>query len=133
MVTIRNILPAISKWLVLFQLDKALDLYSHYDKNLLVGDFDTKISANIWRSFLYQHGLKNFFKDKTCFKNVNNPSSTIDLFWPILLAFQNTRATFTGLFDCAKLVLTVLKTTFSKSKPKELFYRDYKNIQFFGH
>ena len=149
MVTIRNILPAISKWLVLFQLDKARDLYSHYDKKLLVGDFDTKISDNILRSFLYQHGLKNLFKDKTCFKNVNNPSSTIkdktcfknvnnpsstiDLFWPILLAFQNTRATFTGLFDCAKLVLTVLKTTFSKSKPKELFCRDYKNIQFFGH
>ena len=133
MVTIRNILPAISKWLVLFQLDKARDLYSHYDKKLLVGDFDTKISDNILRSFLYQHGLKNLFKDKTCFKNVNNPSSTIDLFWPILLAFQNTRATFTGLFDCAKLVLTVLKTTFSKSKPKELFCRDYKNIQFLGH
>ena len=46
------------------------------------------------------------------------------------LAFQNTIATFTGLSDCHKLVLTVLKTTFSKNKPKELFYRDYKKFNF---
>ena len=46
------------------------------------------------------------------------------------LAFQNTTTTFTGLSDCHKLVLTVLKTTFSKNKPKELFYRDYKIFNF---
>ena len=70
-------------------------------------------------------------KDKTCFKNANNPS-TIDLFLTNnSLAFQNTTATFTGLSDFHKLVLTVLKTTFSKNKPKELFYRDYKKNQFF--
>ena len=46
------------------------------------------------------------------------------------LAFQNTATTFTGLSDCHKLVLTVLKTTFSKNKPKELFYRDYKKFNF---
>ena len=28
-------------------------------------------------------------------------------------------STYTGLSDCHKLVLTVLKTTFSKNKPKE--------------
>ena len=37
------------------------------------------------------------------------------------LAFQNTARTFTGLSDCHKLVLTVLKTTFSKNKPNALF------------
>ena len=46
------------------------------------------------------------------------------------LAFQNTTTTLTGLSDCHKLVLTVLKTTFSKNKPKELFYRDYKKFNF---
>ena len=46
------------------------------------------------------------------------------------LAFQNTTTTYTGLSDCHKLVLTVLKTTFSKNKPKELFYRDYKKFNF---
>ena len=46
------------------------------------------------------------------------------------LAFQNTTTTFTGLSDCHELVLTALKTTFSKNKPKELFYRDYKKFNF---
>ena len=46
------------------------------------------------------------------------------------LAFQNTTTTFTGLSDCHKLVLTVLNTTFSKNKLKELFYHDYKKFNF---
>ena len=110
-------------------LDKALDLYSHYNKKLLVGDFNTEVS-DVLSIFLYQHDLENLVKDKTCFKNANNPS-TIDLFLTNnSLAFQNTTATFTGLSDCHKLVLTVLKTIFSKNKPKELFYRDYKKFNF---
>ena len=60
----------------------------------------------------------------------NNPSN-IDLFLTSSsLAFQNTTTTVTGLSDCHKLVLTVLKTTFSKNKQKELFYRDYKKFNF---
>ena len=80
--------------------------------------------------FRCQHDLENLVKDKTCFKNPNNPSTT-DLFLTnSSLAFQNTTTTFTSLSDCHKLVLTVLKTTFSKNKPKELFYQDYKKFNF---
>ena len=87
-------------------LDKTLDLYSHYDKKLLVGDFNTE-ESDVWSTFLYQYDLENLVKDITCFKNANNPS-TIDLFLANnSLAFQNTAATFTGLSDCRKLVLTV--------------------------
>ena len=35
-------------------LDKALNLYSHYDKKLLVGDFSTEVS-DVLSTFLYQH------------------------------------------------------------------------------
>ena len=35
-------------------------------------------------------------------------------------AFQQTSAICTGLSDCHKLVLTVLKTTVPKSQPKEI-------------
>ena len=38
--------------------------------------------------------------------------------------------TFTGPSDSHKLVLAVLKTTFSKNKPKKFCYRDYKKIKF---
>ena len=91
--------------------------------------FRTEVS-DVLSSFLYQNDLENFVKDKTCFKNANNPS-TIDLFLTNnSLAFQKTTTTFTGLSDCHELVLTALKTTFSKNKPKELFYRDYKKFNF---
>ena len=59
-------------------LYKAFDLYSHYDKKLLVGDFNTEV-LDVLSTFLYQHDLENLVKGKTCFKNENNPS-TIDLF-----------------------------------------------------
>ena len=60
-------------------LDKALDLYNNYDKNLLGGDFTSEVS-NVLSIFLYQHDLENLVKDKTCFKNAIFPS-TIDLFF----------------------------------------------------
>ena len=63
-------------------LDKPLDLGSHNDKKLLVGDFNTKVSDNASSTFLYQHNLENLVKDKTCFKPA--------------LTFQNTTATFTS-------------------------------------
>ena len=43
-------------------------------------------------------------------------------------SFFNAETYFTGLSDCHKLVLSVFKTTFSKTGPKEMMYRDYKNF-----
>ena len=80
--------------------------------------------------FLYQHDLENLFKDKTCFKNANNSNTTDAFLTNNSLSFQNTTATFTGLSDCHKSVLTVLKTTFSKNKPKDLIFQDYKKFNF---
>ena len=97
-------------------------------KELWVVDFN--ILSDVLSIFLYQYDLENLVKDKTCIKNPNNPS-TIDLFLTnCFLAFQNTTTTFTGLSDCYALVLTVLKTTFSKNKLKEIFYRDYRKFNF---
>ena len=77
--------------------------------------------------FLYEHNSKNLVKDKTCFKSLENPSC-IDLFLTNSpLSFQNTVAMSTGLSDYHKMVITVLKSTFAKKKPKEIIYRDYKN------
>ena len=43
------------------------------------------------------------------------------------MSFQNTTTVFAGISDFHKLVLTVLKISFTKNKPKEIIYRDYKN------
>ena len=33
----------------------------------------------------------------------------------------------TGISDCHKMILTALKTTYKKGKPKEIVYRSFKN------
>ena len=67
-------------------------------------------------------------KENTCYKSLQNPSC-IDLFLTNChKSFQNTKAISTGCSDFHKLVVTVLKTNFKKSKPKEIIYRSYKNF-----
>ena len=109
-------------------LDKALDLYSHYDKKLSVGDFNTGVSGNVFSTIPYQHDLENLAKDKTCFKNANNPSVIDFFFTNNSLAFQNTTATFTALSEYQKSVLTVF--FFLKTNQKNYFIKITK-IQFF--
>ena len=96
-------------------LDKALDVYSSYEKVILTGDFNAQESIN---SFLYQHDLTNLVKESTCYKNPRNPSCSNLYLTNSPLRFQTTSPVFTGLSDFHKLVLTVFKTTFVKSKPK---------------
>ena len=77
-------------------------------------------------SFLYQHELLSIVKESTCYKNVSNPSC-IDLFLTnSALLFQHALAVSCGLSDFHKLVMTVIKTTFSKKKPREIVYRNYE-------
>ena len=54
-------------------LDKALDIYSNYEKVLLVGDFSTEITEYYIESFLCEHELNNLVKEKSCLKNMQNP------------------------------------------------------------
>ena len=42
--------------------------------------------------------------------------------------FYQTETFFTGLSDFHKLVLSIFKTTFTKSKAKEIIYRDFKKF-----
>ena len=59
---------------------------------------------------------------------MKNPSCIDLLLTNNIYAFQQTTAICTGLSDCHKLVLTVLKTTVPRSQPKEITYRDYKQF-----
>ena len=56
------------------KLDKAFDTYSIYEKRLLIGVFNTETSEPRTDSSVYAHELNNLVKEKTCFKNVHNPS-----------------------------------------------------------
>ena len=110
-------------------IGKALDIYAeNYDSFLLTGDFNAEECESVLSSFIFEYDAYCLVKEKTCFKNLNNPSC-IDLFITNKKhSFQNTTTISTGASDYHKMVVTVLKITYIKSKPKEIFYRDYKNF-----
>ena len=99
-----------------------------YDKLLIAGDFNTGETETVLDEFLNENDLKCIVKCKTCFKNPHNPSC-IDLFLTNFpCSFQNTSTICTGLSDFHNMVITVLKFTFVKAKPKVIQYRSYKHF-----
>ena len=105
-------------------LSNALDRYTqNYEKILLIGDFNAEDHEPCLSEFMNEHNIGNLVTEKTCFKSSTNPSC-IDLFltnYP--LSFQNTCAITTGLSDFHKMVITVMKMTFQKNPPREIYYR----------
>ena len=81
--------------------------------------------------FLYQHELANINKEPTCYKNSENPSCIDFILSNRPKSFVKTNAIFTGFSDFHKLVLSVFKTAFPKSKPKEIIYRNLHNYMKF--
>ena len=71
---------------------------------------------------ILEETLKSLVKGKICFKNLESPKC-IDLFITNSIAcFQKTTAVTSGLFDFHKMIMTVWKASFQKSKPKEILY-----------
>ena len=109
-------------------LDKALDVYSTCEKVLITGYFNAQEGEKCIDAFLYQHELKSPNEEATGYKNPNKPSCIDLILSNSPRSFFNTKNYFTGLSDCHKLVPSVFKTTFSKTRLKEMMYRDYKNF-----
>ena len=110
------------------QIGLSLDVYSNYDKFLLAGDFNVQIGESTIDDFLYEFSARNLVKEPTCFKSQDNPSC-IDLFLTnSSTSFQCTQTVSTGLSDFHKMIVTVLKSTFPKVKPKIVLYRDYSKF-----
>ena len=87
-------------------LSRSSDITSALYKSVLIGDFNAEESEDTLAFFLDHNYASNLVRDKTCFKNLSNPSC-IDLIitnkpgW-----FQNTIATSIGLSDYHKLQLS---------------------------
>ena len=109
-------------------IDKALDVYCQYEKIMLIGDFNAQIGEKCFDNFLFQHELRSINDRPTCYKNPDKPSCIDFILTNSPLSFHKSNCLFTGLSDCHKLVLSVFKTTFSKSKPKEIINRNFKKI-----
>ena len=109
------------------QMGFALDISSNYDK-FLFGDFNVQVGESSIDDFLYEYGGKSLVKDFTCFKSTSH-LSCIDLFLTNSSnSFQCTKTVSTGLSYFHRMIVTVLKTTFPKVKPRILRYRNYSKF-----
>ena len=119
------------------QITHALDVYSGYDKFVIAGDLNINAFSDVdgaLDDFMEEFHAKNLVNEPTCFANPENPSC-LDLYITnSYRSFQGTTAVTTGLSDCHKMVVTVLKTTFPKAEPKVITYRDYSSycVEDFG-
>ena len=92
----------------------------------LLGDYNIQAHEKKLLTFLDEQGMHNLIKQNTCFKS---SGTCIDL---ILTnrkrSFMNTNSYETG--DHHHMIYTMLRTTFTKSKPRKVFYRDYKYFDY---
>ena len=84
------------------------------------------------KNFCSSYNLKSVINKPTCFKNPDKPSCIDLILTNCSRSFQNSCAIETGLSDFHKLVVTVLKTAYKKSKPKIITYRSYKSFNNYG-
>ena len=108
--------------------NKALDVYSNFENVLLIGDFKAQIRETHLDTFSNQHELANINKDPTYYKNSECPSCTDVILSNRPNSFFKTNTFFARLSDFDKFVLSVFKTTFPKSKLKEITERNFKSF-----
>ena len=107
-------------------IDKVLADYEHF---LILGDFNSQMSETNMKNFCDIYDLENLIKEPTCFKNPNNPSSIDLMLTNKRNSFCNSIAVETGLSDCHKMTITVLKMYIRKQKPRYVTYRCYKFLK----
>ena len=106
-------------------IDHFMKLFDNY---IIIGDFNLEPSNTTLKHFLDSNGLYNLIKGDICFKG---KGPLIDLILTNRkFSFKNTQSFETGLSDHHNMVYTMLKTTFQKSEPKQLTYRDFNNFYF---
>ena len=111
-------------------ISTALDkLSTDYENVVLLGDFNVEVEEKNLSNFMSIHNLKTLIKQKTCFKNPENPAFIDLILTNSPRGFQNSSVFETGLSDFHKLTITVLKQYFPKLKPKVVNYRDYRSFR----
>ena len=117
---ISNFLDHVSK-----ELDRFLP---QYENLLLLGDFNSEMSEQDMKDFCETYNLTNLITDPTCFKSVENPSCIDVMLTNRSLCFESSKTVETGLSDCHKMTVTVMKKHYKKLEPVTINYRDYKTF-----
>ena len=105
------------------EIDKYLPKYENL---LLLGDRNSAVTEKGMKEFCEVYNLENLIKGPTCFKSVENPSSIDIMLTNKMSSFQNSMTVETGLSDCHKMTVTVLKRYFKMKDPITITYRDLK-------
>ena len=78
--------------------------------------------------FCSSYNLTSMVNKATCYKNLDKPTCIDLILTNCPGSFQNFYVVETGLSDFHKMVATVLKTSYRKSQPKTIYYRNYKTF-----
>ena len=92
--------------------------WSTHDNILLMGNLDMTLDNPNFNQLIEDHELTALISEPTCFKNIN-PTSIESLLTSKKTRFMNTLAFETGLSDHHKFIGAMLRSTFSKGKPKK--------------
>ena len=104
-------------------------LCADYENIILLDDFNVKVKEKNIPDFMSTYNLKSLVKQKTCFKNPDNPSCIDLILTNSPRSFQDSSMFERGFSDFHKLTIKVLKQYFPKPKPKIVNYRDYRNFR----
>ena len=103
-----------------------------YENFIVMGDFKIDIRTKgreyeKFENFCSIFNLSNVIKSETCFSK--NHKSTTDLFTTNKPnCFQHMYVTETGLSDFHKMIDTFFKAKITRLKPRNIYYRNYKNF-----
>ena len=110
-------------------ISKSLDIHlNRYENVFLLGDFNASIEDSFMKNICDNYNLKSLVKEPTCFKNTKNPSYIDLILTNKRRSFTKTEVREIGLLDYHKLVTTVMKMHFPKSKLSIITYRSYKKF-----
>ena len=79
-----------------------------------MGDFNTEPPVTVVSDICEIYNLKNIIREKTCFKNPNNPSHIDLIITNRPKCFQNSVVIETALSDFKKIYIMVMKMYYSK-------------------
>ena len=95
-------------------LAKNMDLYSStYDNVIFSVYFNAGMEHLALKDFCNLHSLTSFINQPTCWKNSSKPTCINLILTNSPKSFQNTNVIETGLPDFHKMVVIIMKTTFS--------------------
>ena len=120
--------PSLNDIVFTSEISNILTFYrSAHNNILLMGYFNTTPNNLKLSESIADHELCVLISEPTCFKSIN-PTCIDNFLTNRKTRFMKTLAFETGVSDHHKRIGTMLRSTFTKGKPKKMFYRCNRNF-----